>query len=132
MRLVPMAIDKLIKVLQKMGFQPVRQTGGHLIVTNPAGKSIPIPVHGAKEIDPRTLAKILKEAKLGREEFFKLLKQILILLGITSRRDTDWHSAIYSSSPHFERLIKAAYNIAKVNFVSNKNNGESLHAFEQF
>ncbi|MBI4168044.1 MAG: type II toxin-antitoxin system HicA family toxin [Candidatus Aenigmarchaeota archaeon] len=89
MRLVPIAIDRLIKVFRKMGFQPVRQSGGHLIVTNPNGKSIPIPVHGRKEIDPRMLNKLLKQAGINREEFFKLLKQILILFGIASRRDVD-------------------------------------------
>ena len=89
MRLVPIAIVRLIKVFQKMGFQPVRQSGGHLIVTHPNGKSIPIPVHGRKEIAPRMLNKLLKQAGINREEFFKLLKQILILLGIASKPDTD-------------------------------------------
>jgi len=85
---VPIAIDRLIKVFQKMGFQPARQSGGHLIVTNPNGKSIPIPVHGRKEIDPRMLNKLLKQAGISREEFFRLLKQILILFGISSKHDT--------------------------------------------
>lgn len=89
MRLVPIAIDKLIKVFQKMGFQPVRQSGGHLVLTHPGGKSIPIPIHGKGEIDPRMLNRLLKQAGISREEFFRLLKQILILLGIAHKRDVN-------------------------------------------
>ncbi len=80
MRLFPIAALKLIKVLEKIGFKPLRQTGGHLIVGHPDGRSVPIPVHG--EIRPALLNTILKQAKLNRDEFLKLLKEILILLGL--------------------------------------------------
>lgn len=83
MRLFPIAAIKLIKILEKIGFTPTRQTGGHLIPGHPDGRSIPVPVHGEIRID--LLNTILKQAKLSREEFFKLLKQILILLGIVQK-----------------------------------------------
>ncbi|MBI4167498.1 MAG: type II toxin-antitoxin system HicA family toxin [Candidatus Aenigmarchaeota archaeon] len=83
---MPIAIDKLLKILQKTGFQPVRQTGGHLIMHHPNGRSIPVPIHGRKQIDPHMLGEILKQAGITREEFFKLLKEILILLGIVLER----------------------------------------------
>ncbi|MBI4177178.1 MAG: hypothetical protein HY516_02325 [Candidatus Aenigmarchaeota archaeon] len=50
------------------------------------GRSIPIPVHGRKQINPHMLGEILKQAKLSREEFFKLLKEILILLSVMVER----------------------------------------------
>jgi len=76
----------LLKILQKAGFQPVRQTGGHLILHHPDGRSIPVPIHGRKQVDPHLLGEILKQAKITRKEFFKLLREILILLGISLRR----------------------------------------------
>ncbi len=89
MRLVPIAAIKLIKILEKAGFKAARQDGSHLRLINPDGRSTTIPIHGSKEIPPWLLKTILREAKISREEFFRLLKQILILLGIASRRDTD-------------------------------------------
>ncbi len=86
MRLVPIAATTLIKILQKLGFNPVRQKGSHLILEHIDGRSIPIPIHGNKEIPPNLLKTILREAKLSREEFFKLLKEILILLSIMLER----------------------------------------------
>ncbi len=86
MRLVPIAATTIIKILQKLGFNPVRQKGGHLILEHIDGRSIPIPIHGNKEIPPNLLKAILREAKLSREEFFRLLKEILILLSIMLER----------------------------------------------
>ncbi|MBI4167910.1 MAG: type II toxin-antitoxin system HicA family toxin [Candidatus Aenigmarchaeota archaeon] len=85
MRLFPIAAYKLIRILGKIGFRPVRQEGSHLRLIHPDGRSTTIPIHGAKDIDPNILGEILKQAKLSREEFFKLLKEILILFGIAAR-----------------------------------------------
>ena len=43
-----------------------------------------IPIHGFKEIPPHLLGNILKQAGISRNEFFRLLNQILILAGIAS------------------------------------------------
>ncbi|MBI3413407.1 MAG: type II toxin-antitoxin system HicA family toxin [Candidatus Aenigmarchaeota archaeon] len=86
MRLVPIAVTTLVKTLQKLGFNPVRQKGSHLILQHSDGRSVPIPVHGKGEINPPLLKGILREAKVSREEFFKLLKEILVLLGIVLER----------------------------------------------
>ncbi len=87
MRLVPMAATTLIKIFRKLGFIPARQKGSHLIIQHPDGRSTAIPIHGSKDIGPQLISGILKEAKISREEFFKLLKEILILLGIVARKD---------------------------------------------
>ncbi|MBI4177504.1 MAG: type II toxin-antitoxin system HicA family toxin [Candidatus Aenigmarchaeota archaeon] len=86
MRLVPIAAVKLVKILEKAGFQPARQVGSHLRLIHPDGRATTIAIHGSKEINPNILNGILKEAKISREEFFKLLKEILILLGILPPR----------------------------------------------
>ncbi|MBI4176791.1 MAG: type II toxin-antitoxin system HicA family toxin [Candidatus Aenigmarchaeota archaeon] len=89
MRLIPIAAIKLIKILEKAGFKVVRQDGSHLRLINPYGRSTTVPIHGSKEISPRLLKTILKEANIGREEFSRLLRQVLILLGIMPKRDSD-------------------------------------------
>ncbi|MBI3412713.1 MAG: type II toxin-antitoxin system HicA family toxin [Candidatus Aenigmarchaeota archaeon] len=87
MRLVPIAAVKLIKLLEKIGFRAVRQKGSHLTLQHPDGRTTVVPIHPGKEISKGTLSGILKQANLSREEFFKLLKELLILLGIMPKRD---------------------------------------------
>ncbi|HID19276.1 TPA: addiction module toxin, HicA family [Candidatus Bathyarchaeota archaeon] len=75
-RILPLKPNKLIKVLQKAGFQPVRRKGSHVILMNERRTRIVIPVHPGKEVKPTLVRAILKEAGLSREEFNKLLEQV--------------------------------------------------------
>ncbi len=52
-----------------MGFQPTRQKGSHVFYRHPDGRCTTIPFHGNQEIGTVLLCKILKEIKVGREEF---------------------------------------------------------------
>lgn len=89
MRLVPIAAYKLIKILEKAGFERIRQTGGHIILKHPDGRTTVIPVHSIREIGPNLLNQILKQAKITREEFFRIIKEILVLFGISARTKQD-------------------------------------------
>lgn len=62
---------ELIKTLSKIGFQPVRQRGSHIVLEAPNGKSITVPRHD--EIRRGTLLKIIEEAGITKKEFFDLL-----------------------------------------------------------
>ncbi len=62
------------KALSKSGFVAVRQKGSHLIMkkqTSEGEIGLVFPMH--KEIDKGTLLEIIRQSKLTREEFFKLL-----------------------------------------------------------
>lgn len=64
----------MIKALSKIGFQPVRQKGSHVIMVKeiPDGKrSTVVPLH--KEVDRGTLLEIMRQTGLKRDEFIKLL-----------------------------------------------------------
>jgi len=64
----------LIKILKKIGFEPVRQKGSHIVLVNNSGgsrRAIVVPNH--KEIDPGTLIEIIRQAGLKRDDFEKLL-----------------------------------------------------------
>jgi predicted RNA binding protein YcfA (HicA-like mRNA interferase family) len=74
MKLPRLSGKEVIKALSKVGFQPVRQKGSHIIMVKetPDGKrSTVVPLH--KEVDKGTLLEIIRQTGLKRDEFIKLL-----------------------------------------------------------
>ncbi len=76
MRLTPLPVNKVIKILEKIGFQKVRQKGSHVFLKHPDGRTTVVPIHKGEEIGRGLLRKIIKDAKLTREDFLKLSKEI--------------------------------------------------------
>ena len=65
---------QLSKIIQKIGFQFIRQTGSHMFFKHSDGRSTVIPNHPGEKIGPGLLLKIIKkDLNLTREEFDKLL-----------------------------------------------------------
>ncbi len=65
---------EVVKILSKSGFESIRQKGSHLIMKKrtPEGKiTTVVPMH--KEIDIGTLAEIIRQSKLSKDEFLNLL-----------------------------------------------------------
>ncbi len=65
---------EVIKALKKIGFEPARQKGSHIVLVRMVSDSkqaVVVPNH--KEIDPGTLLEIIRQAGLKRDEFEKLL-----------------------------------------------------------
>jgi len=61
----------LIKILAKIGYEPVRQRGSHMRLSAPGKKSVTVPNY--KQIDRSLLIKILRDAELKPEDFLALL-----------------------------------------------------------
>jgi len=61
---------EVVKALAKIGFYPARQRGSHIVLRRDA-KLVVVPRH--EEIDRGTLAAIIQQAGLTKEEFLKLL-----------------------------------------------------------
>jgi len=74
-RVTPIDPYKLIKILNKIGFNPVRQKGSHVILMNEQRTRIVVPVHPGKKLKPGLVRVIIREAGLTREKYFKLLKE---------------------------------------------------------
>jgi len=74
MSLKPVKAERLIKVLGRAGFEPVRQRGSHVILRHGDGRVIVVPVHEGEEVGRGLLSKILREAGLTREEYLRLLR----------------------------------------------------------
>jgi predicted RNA binding protein YcfA (HicA-like mRNA interferase family) len=76
-KIKPLSYKKIIKVLEKVGFQPIRQTGSHLFMKNPDGRTTIIPIH-SKEIKVEIINAILKEAKISRDEWIELIRSLIV------------------------------------------------------
>jgi predicted RNA binding protein YcfA (HicA-like mRNA interferase family) len=64
----------VVGVREKAGFYLVRQSGSHEIFKNAEGKRATIPFHSGKELHPKILKSILRDADLTVEEFLELRK----------------------------------------------------------
>ncbi|MBU2496519.1 MAG: type II toxin-antitoxin system HicA family toxin [Nanoarchaeota archaeon] len=64
---------ELSKIVEKLGFKFIRQTGSHVVYEHIDGRKTVIPIHAGQEIGPGLLNKIIKkDLKIRREEFLKL------------------------------------------------------------
>jgi predicted RNA binding protein YcfA (HicA-like mRNA interferase family) len=62
--------DEAIRALEKLGFEPVRQRGSHVVLRR-ADKGCVVPLH--KELATGTLRGVLKQAGVSIEEFMAQL-----------------------------------------------------------
>ena len=65
--------DQAIKLVEKLGFALVRQSGSHKIYKNSKGIRITIPYHKGKILHPRIIKSIIKDAEID----FDILKDLL-------------------------------------------------------
>ena len=64
----------LIRALGKIGYQPLRQRGSHVILLNQeAERTVPVAVHGNRPLPSGTLVAILREVGLSADELRRLL-----------------------------------------------------------
>ena len=78
-RILPLPAKKVVKALEKIGFQPVRQKGSHLFLEHSDGRATIIPVHSTKNLKIGLINKILKDAEVSREEWIELIRNLIVL-----------------------------------------------------
>lgn len=66
-KLRPAKPSEVVKVLEKVGFTLIRQSGSHTVYRHPDGRWTTVPIH-SKDVAKGTLHKILKDAGLSAEE----------------------------------------------------------------
>lgn len=71
--LPPLKPQEVVRVLQRAGFVVVRQRGSHIHMKHPQepGRRVTIPYH-RRDLAPKTIASIIRQAGLTVEEFLKL------------------------------------------------------------
>ena len=62
------------RVPEKAGFFLSRQSGSHRIYKDADGRRATVPYHSGKELHPKILKNILRDADLTAEEFLELMK----------------------------------------------------------
>ena len=75
MKLPIVSGEKIVRALEKAGFQVVRQRGSHVFLRHPDGRCTVVPVHKGRDIDRGLLRKILRDTEISPEEFVGLLKE---------------------------------------------------------
>jgi predicted RNA binding protein YcfA (HicA-like mRNA interferase family) len=74
-RLPLLTASQLIRVLNKAGFEKIRQEGSHIFLRHPNGRTTVIPNHPGEQIDRSLMNKIIKkDVGMTRKEFVALLK----------------------------------------------------------
>lgn len=67
--------EEVVSALERAGFVFRRRTGSHAILRHPETKvTVPVPVHGGKDLKTGTLRGIIRDAGLAVEEFLQLLR----------------------------------------------------------
>jgi predicted RNA binding protein YcfA (HicA-like mRNA interferase family) len=64
---------RVIRALEKAGFEVVRIRGSHHVVRHPDGRGTSVPVHRNQEVRIGTLRGILRDCRLTADEFLSLL-----------------------------------------------------------
>ncbi|HVP16747.1 MAG TPA: type II toxin-antitoxin system HicA family toxin [candidate division Zixibacteria bacterium] len=75
MSIKPLPARKIIKVLSILGFRIARKHGSHVVMKHSDGRITVIPVHAGEEIGIGLLLKIIKDARISREQFLELLEK---------------------------------------------------------
>lgn len=71
-KLPPISGKEMCKILEKIGFQKVHQKGSHVRYRHPDGRRTVVPIHGNEDLSIGLLREILKQIKLGREDYERL------------------------------------------------------------
>jgi predicted RNA binding protein YcfA (HicA-like mRNA interferase family) len=70
-RLPSMTADQVVRLLERRGFERIRQSGSHLILRHSDGRRVTVPMHKSKDLEDLgrgLLARIMKDADLTIED----------------------------------------------------------------
>jgi len=71
-KLSPAKSEDVIRVLERLGFRRIRQSGSHAVFYHSEQRWTTVPIHKGKDVAKGILYKILKDAGITYEEFKKL------------------------------------------------------------
>ena len=59
--------------MQRLGFETIRQTGSHVIMSHPDGRGVVVPDHGSRDIGRGFARKLLRQADVAVADFLAAL-----------------------------------------------------------
>ena len=66
--------NEMIKIVEKMGFHFIRQSGSHKIYKNNEGKRVTIAYHSGKILHPKIIKSILVDVGISVDKFKQIMK----------------------------------------------------------
>ena len=75
-RFRPLPGERVVKALQKAGFDVVRQRGSHVFLRHPDGRATVVPIHKGENLGRGLLRKIMNDTELTRGEFLDFLREV--------------------------------------------------------
>jgi len=70
--------EKSLKALENIGFEQIRREGGHLFLRHPDGRTTVVPMHPTEKIGRGMINKLIKDAKITRDEWIELIKSLIL------------------------------------------------------
>ena len=67
-RLPSRTAGQVVRILERHGFERVRQSGSHLLLRHADGRRVTVPMHKSKDLGRGLLARIMKDADLTIED----------------------------------------------------------------
>ena len=72
----PLPVKKVIKVLENIGFQRIRQKGSHVFMRHPDGRTTIITMHPGEDIGKGMIRKIINDVKITRDEWLEMVDSL--------------------------------------------------------
>ncbi len=73
-RLPQVSPQRMCQVLERLGFELIRQRGSHRFYRHPDGRATVVPFHPGEDLGRGLVRKILRDIEISREEFLRLLR----------------------------------------------------------
>lgn len=77
-KIKPLPSKKVIKALEEIGFEQIRQKGSHLFLQHPDGRTTIVPVHPTEKLGKGMITKIIKDVKITRDEWIELISKLIL------------------------------------------------------
>ncbi|AAM07474.1 type II toxin-antitoxin system HicA family toxin [Methanosarcina acetivorans] len=77
-KILPLPAKKVVKALENIGFEQIRQKGSHLFLRHPDGRTTIVPMHPTEKIGSGMINKIIKDAKITRNEWIELINRLIL------------------------------------------------------
>ena len=72
-RIPSLRANEIVRALQRLGFEFVRQRGSHIRLRHPDGRFVSVPDHGSRELRREFILDILKQAEVEIGDFLAAL-----------------------------------------------------------
>ena len=72
-KLPPLKSREVVKALNALGFEKVRQKGSHAIFHHQNCRRAPVPIHPSQTVSPYFLADMLKQLEIEQSDFLSAL-----------------------------------------------------------